>query len=182
MTKQCTKCKQFRSLDEFTNDKNTKDGLRSWCKKCVSDYSKKYHQVHKVEKAKYRKKYYQTHKTEFAKRGKEYNRIHKIELAERRKIYNQTEKEKFNRHRRSLKNKYGITLKQYDEMFEQQNEVCAICGGININGRRLGVDHNHKTGEIRALLCNSCNHIIGDAKENIIILQSAINYLKRHET
>ena len=114
--------------------------------------------------------------------NKEYNRTHKVEFAERKKIYNQTEKGKFGVYRRNLKNKYGITLEDYDRMIEDQNGVCAICGGININGRRLGVDHNHETGEIRALLCNYCNHIIGDAKENIIILQSAINYLKSFET
>ena len=114
--------------------------------------------------------------------NKKYNRIHKVELAERKKIYNRTEKGKSGIHRRNLKNKYGITFEQYDEMFEKQNGICAICGGININGRRLGVDHNHRTGQIRALLCNSCNHIIGDAKEDITILQSAINYLKSFET
>jgi hypothetical protein len=182
MKKQCAKCKQSKSLGNFCKNKNTKDGLQRWCKGCVKEYSKKYYQVHKVKRAECGKKYYQTHKIEAAKYGKEYYHAHKVEYAKYKKTYNQTEKGKFNNHRRSLKNKYGITLEQYDEMFEQQNGVCAICGGININGRRLGVDHDHETGKIRALLCNSCNHIIGDAKENIIVLQSAINYLKSHKT
>lgn len=114
--------------------------------------------------------------------NKKYYHAHKIEFAERKKIYNQTEKGKLGVRRRNMKNKFGITLEQYDKMFEEQDGVCAICGSININGRRLGVDHNHETGEVRALLCNSCNHIIGDAKENIIVLQSAINYLNSHKT
>lgn len=56
-----------------------------------------------------------------------------------------------------LKNRYGITLEQYDRMFENQDGVCAICGGLNDHGRRLCVDHNHKTGKIRGLLCANCN-------------------------
>ena len=60
-----------------------------------------------------------------------------------------------------LKQTYGLTLEQYDEMFEEQNGVCAICGGVNPDGRRLFVDHNHETGQIRGLLCVTCNARIG---------------------
>lgn len=60
-----------------------------------------------------------------------------------------------------LRNRFGITLEQYDEMFENQNGVCAICGEINIDGRRLAVDHNHETGKIRGLLCTGCNTRLG---------------------
>lgn len=52
---------------------------------------------------------------------------------------------------------YGITINQYNEMLENQNGVCKICSGINKSGRALVVDHNHKTGEVRALLCTGCN-------------------------
>src|SRR4030042_4253907 len=54
--------------------------------------------------------------------------------------------------RNLLKNKYGMTLEEYDKILEQQNGVCKICGKINLNGKRLAVDHNHKTGKIRGLL------------------------------
>lgn len=70
-----------------------------------------------------------------------------------------------------------MTLKQYDEMFEKQSGVCKICGDINKSGRRLCVDHDHKTGKIRGLLCCACNSLIGYAKDDLLILKSAINYL-----
>ena len=76
-----------------------------------------------------------------------------------------------------MKNRYGVTLEQYDKMFEGQNGVCAICGGINKSDRRLAIDHNHETGKIRGLLCSNCNTGIGMLKENINILCSAISYL-----
>ena len=76
-----------------------------------------------------------------------------------------------------FKSDYNITLEQYDKMFEDQNGVCMICGDINKNGRRLCVDHNHKTGKVRALLCDHCNILLGFAKENVTILHSMVNYL-----
>lgn len=50
---------------------------------------------------------------------------------------------------------YGITVEDYDRMFDEQGGVCAICG--NGTKRRLAVDHNHETGVVRGLLCPRCN-------------------------
>lgn len=62
---------------------------------------------------------------------------------------------------RIIKNKYGITLEQYQEMFEAQNGLCAICGQPEKGGKRLCIDHNHETGAVRQLLCRSCNARLG---------------------
>jgi hypothetical protein len=84
-----------------------------------------------------------------------------------------------------LKKSYNLTIEQYNEMLKQQNGVCAICGKEEItkdslrNVRKLSVDHNHKTGKIRGLLCASCNHVLGNAKDNIEILLKAIAYLTK---
>lgn len=75
------------------------------------------------------------------------------------------------------KRMYGITIQEYDNLFELQNGKCAICGGTNIN-RRLSVDHNHKTGKFRGLLCHSCNVILGLCKESEKTLLALINYLR----
>jgi len=83
-----------------------------------------------------------------------------------------------------LKLRFGMTVEQYDEIFETQNGVCAICGQPEIvknryGWARLSVDHDHKTGEIRGLLCQKCNSALGFVNENIPVLQSMINYLGR---
>jgi hypothetical protein len=79
----------------------------------------------------------------------------------------------------NLKKKYGIDLKFYNYLFKQQQSKCAICGTDNPGWREMfSVDHNHLTGEIRGLLCNNCNAGLGYFQENIIFLQSAINYIK----
>jgi len=87
-------------------------------------------------------------------------------------------KDKFGCRRRNLKKNYNITLDEYDILFEQQNGVCAICGGINYGGRRLVVDHDHKTGKVRGLLCHHCNMCLGQFEnfrtmaENYLLEQS----------
>lgn len=80
-----------------------------------------------------------------------------------------------------LKYNFGITLEQYDQMFEQQNGVCVICGKTNSNGRRLYVDHSHKTGKIRGLLCHKCNTGLSGFGENEEYLLQAALYLEKYK-
>lgn len=82
------------------------------------------------------------------------------------------------RHRALLKS-YGISMDEYREMLAGQGGVCAICGGVNKDGRQLFVDHDHATGEVRGLLCNLCNRGIGNMRDSIELLQGAIEYLAR---
>lgn len=60
------------------------------------------------------------------------------------------------RERKYLKN-FGITMDDYERMLESQHELCAICGHICMTYANLTVDHDHETGEVRGLLCRSCN-------------------------
>ena len=94
------------------------------------------------------------------------------------------------RKRRSLivkeadwKRNYGLTREKYDEMFRNQGGVCAICKqeptGTGPGTANLHVDHDHKTNEIRGLLCNKCNHAIGLLNEDQVIFLSAYDYLSR---
>jgi hypothetical protein len=62
--------------------------------------------------------------------------------------------------KRNYRQSYGITVEQYDVLSSQQNGVCAICGRPPVK-RRLAVDHNHTTGQIRGLLCIACNTLVG---------------------
>ncbi len=72
---------------------------------------------------------------------------------------------------------YGVDAETYNKMAENQNNRCAICGNKNITNRSLVVDHDHKTGLVRGLLCDRCNVGIGCLKDDITILQKAIIYL-----
>jgi len=145
----CTQCNKERPLTEFSKQKNGRFGCSSICKEC---------------------KYNKT---------KEYNNQHK----EERKLKREQNKDK---HRAFIfKQNYGITLDNYNEMVEEQNGVCAICGQPETafekrfnRVRKLSVDHSHETGKVRGLLCGNCNKALGGFKDNINILQKAIDYLK----
>ena len=58
-----------------------------------------------------------------------------------------------------------MSLEQYNQMALAQNGVCAICKKENSNGIKLSVDHNHKTGKVRGLLCQRCNFVIGEISD-----------------
>jgi len=78
-------------------------------------------------------------------------------------------------HRRK---KYGVTPVEYARMMVEQNGLCAICKEQDSRGRALDVDHNHETGVVRGLLCNTCNMTLGKVKDNTELLKSMIAYLE----
>ena len=75
------------------------------------------------------------------------------------------------------KREYGISREDYDHMLVSQNNECAICN--NPIGYEAAVDHDHETGVVRGLLCNTCNTGLGMFKDNIEFLKSAIAYLTK---
>jgi hypothetical protein len=75
---------------------------------------------------------------------------------------------------------YGTTAGWILKQREIQGNVCAICGRVNANGRALSVDHSHKTGQVRALLCSSCNIAIGLFQDHPELLEVAAQYLRTH--
>jgi len=76
-----------------------------------------------------------------------------------------------------LRIKFNITLEQYNQLFYLQNYKCAICNDECKTGRKLAVDHDHKTGKIRGLLCMNCNNGLGKFKDSCDLLSKAISYL-----
>ena len=82
--------------------------------------------------------------------------------------------------------KYGITLATYEQMREAQGGRCAICGNIETvdkNGRirPLVVDHDHATGQVRALLCQYCNAALGMLRDRPELADRAAAYLRQHQ-
>ena len=81
------------------------------------------------------------------------------------------------------KRRFGITPERYADLFRSQNGACAICKNPETATRlgkvkALSVDHCHKSGAIRGLLCSDCNTGIGKLKDDPTILRSAIQYLE----
>ena len=80
-----------------------------------------------------------------------------------------------------LKRFYNITPQEWDFIFEQQGKKCAICRVDKKIGTGWVTDHNHETGKVRGILCTLCNTFLGQAKDSVAVLISAMGYLKEHE-
>ena len=77
-----------------------------------------------------------------------------------------------------LKRYYGISLEVWNSLMESQGGKCAICGGVPVQSR-LCVDHDHKTGRIRGLLCRKCNAALGLFSDSRELLKKADEYLSQ---
>lgn len=84
-----------------------------------------------------------------------------------------------------LRARYGLSIDEYNTLFEDQKGVCAICGEVErkrFRGKitRLAVDHDHATGKVRGLLCFDCNGALGKFRDSESNLKSAVHYLEKH--
>ncbi len=157
----CSQCKEYKPKEEFYSRKSRKRGHNYRCKMCEKAYTQ------------------QPHARELLReRARRYSHRLKKENPE----------EYYRRSRRSCLNQYGLTEKDYEELLEKQNGVCAICGKPPYGKRaahnqesKLHIDHNHTTGKVRGLLCTRCNTSIGGFDENISIIEKAIQYLKENQ-
>jgi len=87
------------------------------------------------------------------------------------------------RREQSLKRNYNLTEDDYNNMLIAQKGCCAICGIDKPTGKWkiFAVDHDHKTGQVRKLLCNECNRGIGYLKDSAELLQKAADYILKHD-
>ncbi|SRR6266566_4063802 len=108
------------------------------------------------------------------------------------KVKNQRESRTPERSRQyKLRSEFGITLKQYDRMLEAQGGVCAVCHQPETHpdnhskakqARRLSIDHDHRTGDVRALLCSSCNVALGRMNEDPERIRALAEYAEWCQT
>ena len=95
--------------------------------------------------------------------------------------YGHSKKGLYTARKGKLKHYFNLTIDGYDQIFSEQNGVCAICNKKCKTGQRLSVDHNHQTGAVRGLLCKKCNVAIGLFSDKIDLLTNAISYLKDND-
>lgn len=76
-----------------------------------------------------------------------------------------------------LRRVYGMTPERYDELLKSQDGKCALCGRTEVT-RRLSIDHDHKTGVVRGLLCPPCNRALGTLGDGEGTIERLRKYLK----
>lgn len=99
---------------------------------------------------------------------------------ERKYAWHKTKNGKLSSTNTKLKQRFGITLDQYNKMYEEQEGKCLCCGATESEfGHRLAVDHCHTTGKIRGLLCKRCNVALGNLKENKETILNLFKYVEQ---
>lgn len=146
----CRVCQLVKPISQFSKNSTAWDGYRSNCKAC--------HALWKMRRYQENPEIYIRH-----------NETYKV---------NHPEAVRRTARKMALR-KFKLTEMDYQLMFDRQNGVCAICKFPSEEGR-LAIDHCHKTGELRKLLCRFCNLLLGHAGDNLDILRSAIQYLEQH--
>ena len=107
---------------------------------------------------------------------KEYLRLRRVKSKEDGSTAKYLKKTKKHRREIYVENKYGLKPNVYRQMLKKQHNKCAICGG-DFGNREPHVDHCHSNGFVRGILCSACNVALGNARDDINILWSMIEYL-----
>lgn len=176
VTKCCTRCLELKPLSDFHQDKSKRKGCRSFCRVCANgkrDASRQeqYRILRELETESTKacpKCFTIKPLSEFS-----YDSTHRKNRQSYCKQCSQSN---------HYEQKYDITLEEFNSRLSQQNDCCSICGAHYSNSRsgKLAVDHCHKTGKVRELLCISCNGGLGLFKDDPDVLRRAAQYLEKH--
>lgn len=155
----CGHCKEVKALSEFGKRKQSMTGYATRCRSCTNS-----------ENARLREK-----------KGEDAHRSYMREYHRKRRTAIHADpvlKAQAARSQRSagLKHRYGLTADQIDEMWSAQGHACAIC---REPVEKFHVDHCHGSGLVRGLLCGPCNKGIGQLKDDLGVLRSAVAYLEK---
>ena len=127
------------------------------CENCRA-YKRSSSKKYRIKDALRLKKWLETHQEQYKRVKQKYQRKHQFINTLKRK---------------------NLTPEKFHKMLSEQDGKCLICRLPQVNNKMLFIDHNHKTGKVRGLLCVRCNSGLGHFKENVRLLSRAIQYLKR---
>jgi hypothetical protein len=164
--KVCNRCLESKSLDAFYANPAGRGGLRPECIECTKERCKKW---------------YARNSAREVERVRQWALANPHKVAQRVAAAKGSLEKKLSDRKSHLKRKYGMTLDDYERMFEEQGGVCAICSKPRPEERTLHVDHDHVTGVIRGLLCFRCNNALGDFDEEFELFRKAADYLDRDD-
>lgn len=164
--KQCSKCKETKEVAAFSKCAKAPDGLQYQCKACHAERFA----ANKADIAAKHKAWCEANKEHSRKYRREWTKRNPIAVTAK-----------------ALKRDYGISVAQYEKMFDDQEGCCAICSRfltsqiteVRAESKRdvAHVDHCHSTNAVRGLLCFNCNVGLGKFKDDETLLLAAARYL-----
>ena len=187
-TKTCKKCGMEKSMTDFYIRVTRRDGYDSQCKQCRREYNRRQGKRNKSRHADAMHEIPSTKICSTCRRELEIEFFCKNSYsADGYRSQCQMCRRKYRRSYH-LGKKYDLTPDEYNIILDKQGFVCAICGmeeislGVDGKPRPLSVDHDHKTGIVRELLCQECNFKIGKIEMAAETESRMIEYLIRHKS
>jgi len=133
-------------------------------------YYRQYYADHKEERKAQARAYYSRHREERTLYSRTYRLGHEDQLRSYNHLYHK---------RNHLRNRYGISVSDYNSVLAAQGGVCAICETADWGIQGPHVDHDHGSKEVRGILCNRCNRAIGLLHDRSGLAKAAAAYLER---
>ena len=188
---QCIQCIKVKYEDPVENKKRAKR-CKNWRENNpekvtryndkTKEHRKEYRELNRDSIKTRQQEWYEKNKERILFLRKENYYLNTEEIKKRHKAYRDKPLSKERTRNNNLMRQYGIDINGYNQILESQNYTCAICGSNEtgaVGKNHFSVDHCHKTGKIRGLLCKGCNIMLGEAQDDPRILSRAIEYLER---
>lgn len=181
MTKLCQSCKQDKPLDAFCLDRRRKDGRLCYCRSCMVQKRKA---ITRAQWQTYQNRWRESNRDHTRAKDRERYAADPEKAKAAQQRYRSKHPDKVASQRRAVTlARYGLTHAEYQRLLEKQGGGCAICRSNDPHhwSRRFQVDHDHKTGAVRGLLCSGCNGGLGLFKDDLERLRAAIHYIASAE-
>lgn len=168
-SRKCGRCGLRKAIGEFYKTPKGRDGYFGYCKKCANQANKAWATANRDAVLRSQRKHNKKFRKKKNAESLAYYYANKARKSDYKRIRNIT--------------KYGITKEKFDSMLSEQEGCCAICRKPPAKVR-LAIDHCHRSGDVRGLLCSFCNRALGLFGDDLEILNSAIKYLEKqiHKT
>jgi|ERR1700761_3531841 len=198
LTRKCPRCLEVKPHSEYGFDRRSKLGVTTYCLPCKRKKDLAWQKANPERTKEQKKKSRLKNPVTTRAAQQRWNEANRDKLiAYSRKYETSKKRERKAAHpeifklynRKGTLGKRGLTLEGYAAMLASQNNGCAICGGVNLDGRPLGVDHDHKchgagnyscANCVRGLLCVHCNATLHKMESNKDWVVKALAYLEKY--
>lgn len=182
--KTCKRCMKSKPHEAFHVYRKAKDGRQPICKECRSAERKQCYANNSERIKKVAANYRADNRTAILDKKQTFRNEHRGAIKDYRQTYDVVNARKIKD--TTLRYKYGITLDECEQMLVAQNHACGICRrplpDKRFPKREYIVDHDHKTGAVRGILCHKCNTSLGGFGDDPETLKAALSYLQGGST
>lgn len=178
-TKVCTHCQQEKPVSDFATNQRYKDGYYAYCDECVSTVSKEIYAKNREKRLAQMKAWKAANPEKVRAANQRWN-------AANGDLRRQLDRERGVKYPRRAtfyhwKRYFGLTPEAHAALIAAQDGKCRVCGVAFEPGRgekSAHVDHDHKSGKVRGIICRECNLGIGHFRDDLALLEKAVVYLR----